>query len=86
MPILETVGPELNRGASRPAAPSRSARKFTTLPAPALEWNERIERETAPLYARIKNVVPPNEWPFFAPYVAAINTIKKQRNARPVVT
>ncbi len=82
MPILETVGPELNRSAPRPAAPSRSAqRKFATLPAPALEWNERIERETAPLYARIKNVVPPNEWPFFAPYVAAINTIKKQRNA-----
>ena len=41
----------------------------------------RSERETAPLYARIANVVPPNEWPFFAPYVKAINEVKKRRNA-----
>jgi quinolinate synthase len=48
---------------------------------PSLEWNQQVGRETAPLYARIANVVPPVEWPFFAPYVKAINTLKKERNA-----
>src|SRR5690606_20456876 len=47
----------------------------------SLEWNADVERETAPLYARVANVVPPNEWPFFAPYVKAINAIKKERHA-----
>jgi quinolinate synthase len=51
------------------------------LPMPRLQWNAEVERETAPLYARVKNVVPSVEWPFFAPYVKAINELKKQRNA-----
>jgi quinolinate synthase len=48
---------------------------------PALEWNPRVARETAHLYERIKTVVPAIEWPFFAPYVRAINALKKERNA-----
>jgi quinolinate synthase len=61
-------------------SPWRS-RKSWALPAPTLQWNEQVERETAPLYARVKAVVPPNEWPVFAPYVKAINDLKKARNA-----
>ncbi len=38
-------------------------------------------RETAHLYERVKHIVPSVEWPFHAPYVAAINRLKKQRNA-----
>jgi quinolinate synthase len=48
---------------------------------PSLEWNEQVARATAPLYARVRNVVPEIEWPFFAPYVQAINRLKKERNA-----
>ena len=48
---------------------------------PALEWNAEVERETAHLYERVKNVIPSVEWPFFAPYVRAINKLKKERNA-----
>ncbi len=48
---------------------------------PALEWNAQVERETAHLYERVKNVIPSVEWPFFAPYVRAINRLKKERNA-----
>ena len=48
---------------------------------PSLEWNAEVERDTAHLYERIKNVVPSVEWPFFAPYVRAINALKKERNA-----
>ncbi|HEY0439993.1 MAG TPA: quinolinate synthase NadA [Xanthobacteraceae bacterium] len=51
------------------------------LPMPPLEWNEQVARETAHLYERIKTVVPAVEWPFFAPYVKAINALKRERNA-----
>ena len=57
------------------------ARRHRVLPMPSLEWNAQVERETAPLYARIAKVVPAVEWPFFAPYVKAINALKKERNA-----
>ena len=67
--------PRLRR---QPAAP---ASRFPVLPMPSLEWNAEVARETAHLYERIKNVVPSVEWPFFAPYVSAINELKKERNA-----
>ena len=60
---------------------SAAARKFGVKPMPALEWNDAVARDTAHLYARISNVVPAVEWPFFAPYVKAINALKKERKA-----
>lgn len=39
-----------------------------------------LER-VAPLYERVKNVIPDVEWPVHAAYVASINELKKQRNA-----
>lgn len=35
----------------------------------------------APLYERVKSVIPDVEWPVHAPYIAAINDLKKERNA-----
>ncbi len=83
MPVVETLGPLQSRPPlPAPVAGARSAlRKFGPLPVPPLEWNAEVERETAHLYERIKNVVPSVEWPFFAPYVRAINALKKERNA-----
>ena len=83
MPLLETVGPLAGRQSAPAAVASRGTApaRFGSLPAPTLEWNAEVERETAHLYERIKAVVPPVEWPFFAPYVRAINALKKQRNA-----
>jgi quinolinate synthase len=60
---------------------SPAAHRYGLLPMPSLEWNERVARETATLYARVAKVIPSVEWPFFAPYVKAINTLKKERNA-----
>ena len=76
----------LERFASAPGRPlpwqaPAVARKAEVLPVPSLEWNEQVARETAHLYERIKTVVPAIEWPFFAPYIKAINTLKAQRNA-----
>src|SRR6266849_1428785 len=82
MPIIESFGPSSTAASPIPASGrSEAARKFPTLPAPSLIWNEEVERDTAHLYERIKHVVPSVEWPFFAPYVRAINEVKKQRNA-----
>jgi quinolinate synthase len=67
---LEGVSPARNAAAGRPTPPN-----------PALAWTPEVECETAHLYERVKAVVPPVEWPFFAPYVRAINTLKRERNA-----
>ena len=48
---------------------------------PDLAWTPEVQRETAHLYEKVKSVIPPVEWPFHAPYVKAINELKKQRNA-----
>src|SRR5262249_36325573 len=74
----------LPAGASRTSTGTlglSAAARYGVLPMPSLEWNEQVARETAPLYARIAKVVPSVEWPFFAPYVKAINALKKERNA-----
>lgn len=36
---------------------------------------------TAEFYERVKTVIPDVEWPVHAPYVAAINELKRERNA-----
>ena len=66
----------------KPAASSgRAPRQFAPVAAPSLEWTPAVEAETAHLYERVKTVIPPVEWPFFAPYVKAINELKRVRNA-----
>src|SRR5437660_9499965 len=83
MPILEALGPSPRRSLPPVPASGRSAaaRRLGVLPMPSLEWDETVARETAHLYERIKAVVPAVEWPFFAPYVKAINALKRERNA-----
>ncbi len=84
MPLLELQGPAKGSPpvpASLPRSSDAAARKFGVLPMPKLEWNEEVARETAHLYERIKTVIPAVEWPVFAPYVKAINELKRQRNA-----
>jgi len=83
MPIMETLGPVHARAfpPATTAGAHEALRRFGPLPAPSLEWNAQVERETAHLYERVKAVVPTIEWPFFAPYVRAINALKKERNA-----
>jgi quinolinate synthase len=58
-----------------------ASRRFPVLPRPNLDWTPEVEAATAHLYERVSKVIPPVEWPFHAPYVKAINDIKKTRNA-----
>ena len=58
-----------------------AAQRFGVIERPAFEWNADVERETAHLYERVAHHIPKIEWPVYAPYVAAINRLKKERNA-----
>jgi len=40
-----------------------------------------ILEKVAPLYERVKTVIPEIEWPFHAPHIEAINELKKEKNA-----
>jgi quinolinate synthase len=48
---------------------------------PSLLWTPEVERATASIYERVRDVIPPVEWPFHAPYIKAINEVKRERNA-----
>ncbi|MET0432227.1 MAG: quinolinate synthase NadA [Hyphomicrobium sp.] len=47
----------------------------------AYAWSPALEKEMAPLYGRVKNVITPMEWPHYAPLIKSINALKVQRNA-----
>ncbi len=74
--LLEST-PAVARRTMRPVADPRSA----PLPMPSLEYTDAVAAETAHLYERVKTVIPAIEWPVMAPYVKAINDLKKVRNA-----
>src|SRR4051794_3448727 len=85
MPVLQshgsTRGQPFMPTASAAAGLTAAARRYGVRPMPQLQWTAEVERETAHLYERVQAVVPPVEWPFFAPYVKAINDLKQERNA-----
>jgi quinolinate synthase len=74
---------QLQSVVARPVAPtvSEALRRFGAIPMPNLAWTPEVEAATAHLYEKVKAVMPPVEWPFHAPYVKAINDLKKERNA-----
>ncbi len=57
------------------------ALKFEPWSMPDLQWSPSLEKKMAPLYEKVKDAISPLEWPFMAPYIAAINRLKKERNA-----
>src|SRR5262245_26935073 len=86
MPITVLYGPE-DFGSTvtrqpRPVPPAISPiERARALPMPPLEWTGEVERATAHLYARVKHVISPVEWPMLAPHVKAINELKRERDA-----
>ncbi|MGN6284388.1 MAG: quinolinate synthase NadA [Afipia sp.] len=87
MPIEGIYGPEDfgNPAHGRVTGQARSRvtaeERARALPMPSLEWTPDVERATAHLYEKVKAVIPPVEWPFMAPYIKAINELKRERNA-----
>ena len=87
MPLAGILGPDNfghpPHGRPNPARarPLSALERARALPMPSLEWTPEVERATAHLYERVKNVIPPVEWPFMAPYIKAINELKRERDA-----
>eukprot|EP01037_Dinobryon_pediforme_P020905 gene20905-21641_t len=80
MPSQEPVAapaPKPRRSRAKAAPASR----FAPVEMPSLEYTPEVEAATAHLYAKVAHVVPAIEWPFHAPYVKAINDLKRERNA-----
>jgi quinolinate synthase len=46
-----------------------------------LAYTPAVKALTDPLYEKVKHVVPAIEWPAYAPLIAAINEMKRQKNA-----
>ena len=46
-----------------------------------LPYTRSVADETDPIFERVAHVIPRVEWPMHAPYVAAINRLKRERNA-----
>ena len=68
--------------ATREERPVRAARReLAPVEMPSLDYTDAVASETAPLYERVKDVIPAIEWPVMAPYVKAINDLKRTRNA-----
>ena len=46
-----------------------------------LEYTPAVAAATQPIFERLRSVIPEFEWPVHAPYVEAINRLKRERNA-----
>ncbi len=77
---MTNISVETPNSKASSGAPS-AAERFGVVDMPSLEYTEEVARETAPLYEKVKHHIPEIEWPVHAPYVHAINKLKKERNA-----
>jgi quinolinate synthase len=60
-------------------------RQATNTPPTELEFTPEVERITHDIYERVRHVIPEVEWPIHAPTIAAINDLKRERNAAILV-
>jgi quinolinate synthase len=63
------------------AVPQTAAARFGIAEMPDLTFTPEVARETEHLYDRVRKFIPAIEWPVYAPYVHAINRLKKERGA-----
>jgi quinolinate synthase len=83
MNLMSRIGADhsTERDSARAGLAGDAKSRFPIAPMPNLAWNAETEAATAHLYERVAKVIPPVEWPFHAPYVKAINELKRERNA-----
>lgn len=55
--------------------------KLNAAAARGLVYDDAVRAETDALYERVRHVVPEFEWPAYAPLIAAINRLKREKNA-----
>lgn len=76
MALVETAA-----GSARPPVSPTARERFGVIERPDLSFTPEVARETAHLYERVRHHIPEIEWPVYAPYVFAINRLKKERGA-----
>lgn len=54
---------------------------FGEPPVAFLPYTPAVADATAPIYARLRDVIPAVEWPVHAPYIEAINRLKREKHA-----
>lgn len=70
------------RNVKFPNGGAPSTERYTTrMSATELQYSPEIERETRPIFERVAAIIPAAEWPIHAPYVHAIEQLKRERNA-----
>jgi quinolinate synthase len=69
----------INKGEKRRREPQSSRRKHMGVI--ELPYTGSVAAETDAIFGRVAHVIPRVEWPLHAPYVAAINRLKRERNA-----
>ncbi len=70
--------------AERPASASAcdvALDRFGRIDRPDLAYTPEVAEATAPIYDKVKHLIPAIEWPALAPTIHAINILKKERNA-----
>jgi len=72
-----SIQPSAQAGKPGPSALQR----FGKVNRPGLSFSPDVDAATAPVYEKVKHVVPAIEWPVLAPAIHAINELKKERNA-----
>ncbi|MDW9373331.1 quinolinate synthase NadA [Sinorhizobium meliloti] len=72
---------DLRKEAAPPPAFVSAAARFGVIEKPDLAFTPAVARETEHLYEKVKDFIPAFEWAAYAPYVHAINRLKKERNA-----
>ncbi|MFD1695218.1 quinolinate synthase NadA [Roseibium aestuarii] len=55
--------------------------RYPPLARPDLTYTHEVAEATAPIYEKLKHIIPAIEWPALAPTIHAINVLKKERNA-----
>jgi quinolinate synthase len=76
MAVTAVAAERFERAGARTAA-----ERFGIVERPDLTYSPAVARETEHLYERVKHHIPAIEWPVYAPYIHAINRLKKQRGA-----
>jgi quinolinate synthase len=69
-PVLQTTA---QTAVTKPKAAHQRTLKYN--------WSPALKAEMAPMYERVKHVVTPMEWPYYAPLIKEINELKKEKNA-----
>lgn len=46
-----------------------------------LKFTQAVEKETRPIFEKVRERIPEMEWPFYAPLIHQINRLKKEKNA-----